>query len=234
MQYDTTTDIAILTGIALVLTAAVGVAAAAGTLTVGERTIAVDERTQVDVTLADAPNGVQRYNLTVGVENETVGNIESVEPGDISAFQIRASTNDTVTFRAADLGQAVQPASTNVSLGRLTLTGTDPGASTLSITIRDFRNDNGEQIRPPVEAGSLVVQKSGGDVPADDAPADDAPADDAPADGAPDDGPADDGGAGQDVPDLPGPTLLWVAAGLVALVLLVGAVVYRRRTNDEW
>lgn len=203
---------AVLVSIVLALTVSTGLVAAAGTVGVNDQTAVVGEQSQVAVTLDAAPNGVQRYNVTVHLEQPEVASIESAAAGDVEAFQVRARTDDSVTFRAADLSQSVQDGATDVTLGRLTLATTNPGASELTVTVHDFRNDDGEQMNPAVSAGTLTVNEDRG------------------------------AGVVQSVgsfgarlqrvaTSLPGSPPMWAAGGAVIVVILLALVVRRRRTE---
>ncbi|MCU4801809.1 hypothetical protein OB920_15625 [Halobacteria archaeon HArc-gm2] len=153
----------VLVSIVLVPALASGLAVATGPLGGTDRTVGVDERTRIPVTLDEAPAGIQRYNVTVRLENDDVAAIESASGGDIGAFQVRSRTADSVTFRAADLGQTVQPGATNVTLATVTVRSTAPGMSTVSYTVHDFRTDDSEQVSPAVQDGTLTVRSDGGD-----------------------------------------------------------------------
>lgn len=192
-------------GIALALALGVGVAAAASGLAVGDGTAPTGEETEVTVSLAEAADGLQRYNVTVHLENPDVATVASAAPGDVESFQVRSNEDDSVTFRAADLAESVQPGATDVDLGTVTLTTTSPGTSALGVTVHDLQTDEGEQVRPSAEAGLLTVD---------------------------DDARAGDGGQSESLgrlsSRLPGSPAIW-AAGVVVLAILVGIAIGRRR-----
>lgn len=205
MQSIRTTQTALLLGIAITLALGIGVAAAASGLGVGDQTAQVGEQTEVPVSLEGAADGLQRYNVTVHLESEDVATIESAAAGDVESFQVRASDDDSITFRAADLAESVQPGATDVTLGTVTLATTSPGTSTLSVTVHDLQTDDGEQVRPSTQAGTLTVR--------DDAPAGD-------------DGRSDSLGG---LSRLPGSPTVWAAGGVVLVAILVGIAIGRRR-----
>jgi|GEM_PF-6257237 len=153
----------VLVSIVLVPALASGLSVATGPLGGTDRTVGVDEQTRIPVTLDEAPAGIQRYNVTVRLENDDIAAIEAASGGDIGAFQVRSRTTDSVTFRAADLGQTVQPGATNVTLATVTVRSTAPGMSTVSYTVHDFWTDDSEQVSPAVQDGTLTVRSDSGD-----------------------------------------------------------------------
>lgn len=201
---DTTrpTRIQLLLGIAIAVAVSTGLAAAqASTLVVGDATAPVDGQTTVPVSLEEAPNGLQRYNVTVRLDDPTVASMEAASAGDVEAFQERETGDDAVTFRAADLSEDVQPGATDVTLGTVAIRGADPGSTTLHATVHDLRNDDGEQVRPSVSAGTLTVESEGANL--------------------------DSGGTVDELrrlgSRLPGPAVAWaVGAVLVAIGLVAG------------
>lgn len=143
----------------LVGTATTGVAADVG----GDRPAQVDGGTEVPVVLEDAPDGVQLYNVTVTLEGPSGASIESASAGDIEGFEVRSLSADAVTFRAADLGENVQPGASNVELASITVSGAEEGEVDLSTTVHQFENDEGDTIEPP-----LTLQSTGGGGPVSD------------------------------------------------------------------
>jgi len=218
MQYKRNTATAVLVSIVLASTLAMGVSVAAVSVNGGTQTVGVDEQTQIAVTLEGAPDGVQRYNVTVSLADSDVAEIESVSAGDIGAFQVRSQTRDSVTFRAADLSESVQAGQTNVTLGTLTIRSTAPGTSAVRYTFHDFRTDDSEQITPTVTPDAVTVHSDDDDGATQQQAVGGTPVQQA------DEGTprrqADTSGSGL-------PVLL--AAGGVAIALSVLAVLYRRR-----
>lgn len=206
MQSTRTTQTALLIGIAITLSLGIGVAAAASGLGVSDESAPAGEQTEVHVSLEDAPEGLQRYNVTVHLENGDVATVESAAAGDVESFQVRAKEDDAITFRAADLAESVQPGATDVSLGTVRLSTTNPGTSSVSVTVHDLRTDEGEQVRPSTQAGTLTVR--------DDATAGD-------------DGQSDSrrGLSSR----LPGSPTVWAGGGAVLVAVLVGIALGRRR-----
>lgn len=191
-----------------------------GTVTVANSTVTTDGTTTAAVTLGTAPDGLQRYNVTVAVEDPSVASIDAVEPGDVGAFQVRSRSETAITFRAADLGETVQSGASDVSLGAVTVVGNEPGTTELTATVHEIRGDDSEPRQPAVEAGTLRVTGEDGA----------AAGENAGASGAPETGPLDDAGA-----TLPGPPIAWIGGGVAALVIAVLAValVVRRRRRSR-
>lgn len=135
-----------------------GVAApAAASADVSDRTAQVEGQSSAPVTLDDAPDGVQRYNLTVTLESPDGATIESASAGDVEGFEVRSQSDDAITFRAADLAENVEAGATDVTLATVEFAGGDGGTPTFDVTTHDFQNDEGEQIQP-----TLSVDASGG------------------------------------------------------------------------
>lgn len=194
-------------GIAIALAVTAGLATAAGPADGSERTAAVDGQSAVAVTLEEAPAGVQRYNLTVDLAGPDGARIESARAGDVEGFEVRSQTDDSITFRAADLAQNVQAGAADVTLGAVTVAGTDGDDPDVTVTTHDFRNDESEQIEP-----SLTVEPASvgdGSPLAGEGP-----------------GASDGGGSGSGLADaLPGTPVVWAlgAAGLTVLLAVVAA-----------
>lgn len=152
-----TTRATAIVGIVLALIVGAGTVGAAGPADVSDRTAAVDGDGGVAVTLPEAPDGVQRYNVTVALDSPSDARIENASAGDVKGFQVRSQDSSSITFRAADLQEEVQSGATDVSLGTVALSGADPADAEFSVTTHDFRNDESEQIDP-----ELSVEAAGG------------------------------------------------------------------------
>lgn len=149
-------------GIVLALTAGSGLAAAVGPAGASDAPApAVDGNGDVAVTLAEAPDGIQRYNVTVSLDSASGTTIESASAGDINGFEVRSQTDDSITFRAADLGENVSAGASDVSLGTISLAGGDASDAEFSVTTHDFRNDESEQIDPDLSVGQPETGGSG-------------------------------------------------------------------------
>lgn len=185
------------------------------TVTVADSTVATDDASTTTITLDAAPDGLQRYNVTVAVDDPSVASIDAVEPGDVGAFQVRSQSETAITFRAADLGETVEPGASDVSLGAVTVAGSEQGTTELTATVHEIRGDDSAPRQPAVEAGTLTVTGEDG-----------AAGGESPAGGAAESGPLDDAGA-----TLPGPPIAWIGGGLAALAIaiLAAALVVRRR-----
>jgi hypothetical protein len=156
------------------------------TVSVDDGTVGVGASTTVDVTADDLPNGLQTYNLTVTVSNGSVADVGAVRDGDVGGIQVRSRTDDSVTFRAADLGFAVGPGASDVVLATVELNGTAAGQADLRVTVNEFTDDDGTDVAPATTDGTLTVTT-------DDDGTDDDGTDD---DGTDDDGTDDDGTTG--------------------------------------
>lgn len=208
----------VLVGIAIALIVGTGVATAAGTADVSDRTAsidasdqpaAVDDESAIAITLGDAPDGVQRYNLTVELTGPADARIVNVTAGDVEGFEVKSNSDDAVTFRAADLAENVQAGASDVTLGTLKVAGAGDSQPDLTVTTHDFTNDNSEQIDPQLSTESVSLDRvseiegtNGGD----------------------------GGGSGGSAPTdaLPGTPLIWAGAAL-GFTVVVGIIVAWRR-----
>lgn len=201
-------------GIVLALVGAAGLATAAGPADGGDRTAALDDghpaqagqpavgdQSAVAVTLDQAPDGVQRYNVTVRLEGPEGASLESASAGDVEGFEVRSQSDEAITFRAADLAENVQSGATDVSLGTVTVAGTGGESPDVTVATHDFRNDDSEQIDPSLSTEAASVD--GGNAA------------------------AAGGGAGSGLADtLPGTPMVWAVAavGFVAVLAVVAAL----------
>lgn len=119
--------------------------------------VGVDGTGSVDVVLDSAPNGIQTYNITVSVEDSQIAGINNVGQGDIEGFQIRTQSEDSITFRAADLSGNVESGSQQVNLGTVQIQGKHSGTTSLEIEIHELEDDEGNSVDPGVDGGSLTV-----------------------------------------------------------------------------
>jgi hypothetical protein len=104
------------------------------------------------VRLNNISNGLQKYNLTVSVAGAAGTNIDTIEPGVISAneFQIvnRPTDNQSVTFRGVDLTQTIDQDAGTLTLATLNLTSGNITASDVDVTVHTVTDDDGNDISP--------------------------------------------------------------------------------------
>ncbi|MGM0590486.1 MAG: hypothetical protein ACQETI_02460 [Halobacteriota archaeon] len=106
-----------------------------------------DVNTTVEVTLDGAPDGLQKYNVSV---NATSGeSISAVEAGVISGSQFQIVDggvgNSSVTARGVDFGGSVGPTSDEQVLFTLTYDG-EVSESDLSVSVETLTDDNSAEM----------------------------------------------------------------------------------------
>ncbi len=143
----------------------------------GEQTVSVeladeaieaDDTTEAEVVLGEAPNGVSGYDLSVGLSDTDVAEIDSVslestEFQTVGDSQSVADDGSSATVEAADLSEAVQSGAADVSLATVTLTG----EADVSVSVDRLDNDDGDDVSVSTESATLSVgPDTGGDGPA--------------------------------------------------------------------
>ncbi len=98
--------------------------------------------------------------MTVTLDNASVATIDGVSAGVVggNAFEVVEQTDETVTFRAADFADSVQPGDESVVLGEITFTNTTGGESGLSVSTEDLVGDNGSTVPAGVRSSPLVIE----------------------------------------------------------------------------
>jgi hypothetical protein len=130
------------------------------TITAESKTVTPSSTTTIDVTVDDLPNGVQTYNITVSLSDASVATVAGAEAGDVGGFQVRSSTDSSITVRAADLAEAVESGSSDVVLATVELTNTAQGQTDVDVGVNTFTDDNGNSVNPATQSGTLTVQGS--------------------------------------------------------------------------
>lgn len=104
------------------------------------------------IQLDETPDGLQKYNITVSVSNAADTDISAIEAEEISGdeFQIvsQPPDNQSVTFRAVDLGGNIGRNAGTVSFATLNLTNRDVSAGDIDVTVHALTNDDGGDISP--------------------------------------------------------------------------------------
>ena len=131
------------------------------TVSLGSATVALGSSVQIPVVLDRAPQGLSGYIVTIWLVDPTVAKIEGVEFVAFS-YASRAEISpdgSSVEIRAADLGAAVGPGDTDITLARLTLRGLAEGTSELALQLNKFDADDGTDLLPStgVARGSITV-----------------------------------------------------------------------------
>lgn len=117
------------------------------------------EEIGLDLVLVKAPQGIQRFDLTVSIEDPRIAQVQGVRGGVISGafFQVVEQTESSVEFRAVDLNDSITAGAENLVLATVNLKGTGEGKTELNIKVNTLINDEGKRIEPAIEPGELEV-----------------------------------------------------------------------------
>ncbi|WP_435065511.1 right-handed parallel beta-helix repeat-containing protein [Halobaculum sp. EA56] len=136
-------------------------ASTAATVRVASGSAAVDGAVTVPVVLSNASAGLSGYNITVTVANGSVATIVNASvDGDFALNDTAVAADGTeATLTAADLDERVQSGATDVTLATVTLRGTAPGTTTVSVTVNQIDDDEGTSVPTTVETGAVTVRE---------------------------------------------------------------------------
>jgi PGF-CTERM protein len=158
------------TAIGLVLLLSVSVFAGAGlataqsqpTVSVGSDQVSSGSEAGVDVTLDEAPDGLQTYQVTIELEDPRVANITGARPGEVrgDGFSVVRMSESSITLRAADFNERVEKGASRVQLGTVLFNDTYGGRSDISVTVDTLRDDNNSVFQADTSSGELII--SGG------------------------------------------------------------------------
>ena len=160
------------TAIGLVLLLSVSVFAGAGLaattaqsqpeVSVGSDQVSSGSEAAVDITLSEAPDGLQTYQVTIELEDPRVANITGARPGEIrgDGFSVVRMSRSSITLRAADFNERVEKGASRVGLGRVLFNDTYGGRSDISVTVDTLRDDNNSVFDASTSSGELII--SGG------------------------------------------------------------------------
>jgi len=129
-------------------------------VSVEPQSVMEDEPATANVTLSETPNGLQTFEVTVTLDNTSVATVDNVSAGAVggNAFEVVEQTDETVTFRAADFADSVQPGDESVVLGEIAFTDTTGGESGLSVSVDDLTGENGSAVPAEIRSSPLVVE----------------------------------------------------------------------------
>ncbi len=134
------------------------------------QSIPSDGSTEAALTLAEAPDGVSGYDLSVAVSDTGVATIEEIATGSgfTSPGDSTSVTDDgsSATLSAADLSESVEAGASDVTLGALTLDAQGQGDVEVSVSVDEMDDDNGQAVSASTESATLSVGSGpGGDYP---------------------------------------------------------------------
>ena len=107
--------------------------------------IQVGEAIELDLMLARSVEGIQRFDITISIENPSIARIQGVRGGVVSGafFQVASQTEQSVRFRAVDLEGLIEPGAENLVLAEITLVGVTEGTTGFDIEIGLLISDRG-------------------------------------------------------------------------------------------
>ncbi|WP_225332728.1 cohesin domain-containing protein [Halomicrobium urmianum] len=142
-------------------TAVVGAQSDGPVLSVGDASVDPGETSAVAVTLDSAPKGVAGFDVNVSVADPSVATVTNVSlgepfdsPGGSSGV---TSDGSTAVLLVADLGESVQSDASDVTFATVTVRGEADGSTAIEATVDGVDNDDGGDVEPAVENGSVTV-----------------------------------------------------------------------------
>lgn len=127
-------------------------------LVAGRSTVNVNDGVTVDVVLAQAPQGLERFAFRVVLSPPGVARIAEFQSVTVTPrfVEVLSQTDNDIRFRGADLNNAVRAGTNNVVLARLQLRGLAPGTLQLKLSVEVFTGENSEQLAPEVSGAGLT------------------------------------------------------------------------------
>ena len=137
------------------------------TLTIGDATVEEGSTTNADVSMSSAPNGLAGYDITFGLENDSVATITNATiPDEFSYSSVNISednTTMTVRLRALDLQENIEEGATNISLADVEVEGVSAGETALEVQdITRVDDDSGDPIDVNTDSGQITVEAADG------------------------------------------------------------------------
>lgn len=131
------------------------------TVTVSDTTLEPNETSEVGIRLAEAPNGLAGYNLTLSIADALTGEFTTAEYG--SGFEITeepryTDVNSSVQLRAVDVQDPPSPNASDVLLATVTVKGENQGETSFTVDVTRMDDDDGGEVDPSIEPGTLTVE----------------------------------------------------------------------------
>jgi len=117
------------------------------------------EEVELNLILAKAPRGLQKYDVVLSVSDSSVVQIKGAKSGliDPRFFQVVTQSSDSIEFRAADFRDQIQPGAEEVILATIILIGVNRGEAALEIEVKVMTDDEGNPIEPLVQSGEVEI-----------------------------------------------------------------------------
>ena len=124
-----------------------------------EKTATVEKDVDLDLVLANAPGGLQWYDITIFLEDANIAQVKWVDSQAIDGrfFEIVDQATDSIRFRAADLKNEVIPGAGNLLLATVSLSIVEPGETAVWMVVNPMVDDQGKKVEPLVTSGSLKI-----------------------------------------------------------------------------
>jgi len=124
-----------------------------------DKRITIEQQVNLDLVLAYAPGGLQRYEVAIFVEDSNIAQVVSVESRTIDRryLEVVRQSADSIAFRVVDLKDEVRPGAESLVLATLHLSAIQRGQTAIGMVVKPMTNDLGQKVDPLVESGSLEV-----------------------------------------------------------------------------
>ncbi len=134
-------------------------AAAASVITIENGQIdTIGGSASMNLTLDSAPAGLAGYDITIAVADPAVANITEFSlPSWASLTDNITLPSSQVRVAVSDLNDEIQPTTSPVSLGTLTLTGLQEGSTEIQVNVSRMNDDVGENLTASVESAIFTV-----------------------------------------------------------------------------
>lgn len=110
------------------------------------------------LTLTEAPQGLEKFQISLKQSKSSVANFSSIEEG-VIPLQIMSEEGDQIEIRGADLGEVAEPGAKNVKLATIEVTGLATGQSSTILEVEggNTLNDNGNVLSYNLKPGTISV-----------------------------------------------------------------------------
>jgi len=124
-----------------------------------DKRITIEQQVDLDLVLAYAPGGLQRYEVAIFVENSNIAQVVGVESRTIDGryLEVVRQSADSIAFRAVDLKDEVSAGAESLVLATLRFSAIQLGKTVIGMVVKPMTNDLGQRVDPLVKSGSLEI-----------------------------------------------------------------------------
>ena len=124
-----------------------------------DKRITIEQQVNLDLVLAHAPGGLQRYEVAIFVEDSNIAQVVGVESRTIDRryLEVVRQSADSIAFRVVDLKDEVRPGAESLVLATLHFSAIQLGQTAIGMVVKPMTNDLGQRADPLVKSGSLEV-----------------------------------------------------------------------------